>query len=70
MSFNPLSSLSDVDLWNTQVLLHLSCGRGRQPLRSKRRKYLCNLATAVETEFAHRALPSPQAPYHVSQLKA
>lgn len=70
MAFNPLESLTDTELWNTQLLLHLTCGRAKTPLRSKRRKLLCNLAGLVETEFSRRALPSPQAPYHVGQLKS
>jgi len=70
VSFNPLESLSDVELWNTQLLLHLTCGRGKQPLRNKRRSFLCHLAGLVETEFTHRSLPSPQPPYHTGQLKS
>lgn len=70
MAFNPLESLSDSALWDTQLLLHLTCGRGKQPLRSKRRKFLCQLAQLVEQEFTRRSLPSPQPPYHVGQLRA
>ena len=70
MAFNPLESLSDVALWNTQLLLHLTCGRAKSPLKNARRKYLCTLAGLVEQEFTRRALPSPQSPYHVGQLKS
>lgn len=70
MSDNVLADLSDIELWNTQLTLHLNCGRNKATLRGNRRKFLCSLASLVEREFQRRGLPSPQPPYHTGAYKA
>jgi len=70
VAFNPLDALTNDELWNSQLLLLLTCGRSHSPLRQKRRAYLCSLATLLKNEADHRGLPSPSAPYHPGDLKA
>jgi len=66
---NNLESLTDVQLWNSQVVLELACGRQTSSLRKKRRQYLCLLRQNLKLEADLRGLPSPTPPHSTSELK-
>lgn len=69
MPSDPLLELDDITLWNTQVILHLSCARNPAVFRKKRRQYLCGLINSLDTEAGQRGLASPAPPYHTSQVR-
>ena len=66
---NPLSDLTDTELWNIQVLMSLVCGRNHSSLTKKRRQYACRLAQPLKVEADLRGLSSPQPPYGVGDFK-
>jgi hypothetical protein len=61
---NPLSVLSDVELFDTQVMLALACGKARTVLKKKNREKLCFLFTVLVLEANNRGKPSPTPPFH------
>lgn len=63
MSLNPLLVLSDDDLFRTQIVLAIACGRGKQILRDKSRKHLCTLVQVLGAEADRRGRPRPTAPF-------
>jgi hypothetical protein len=66
---NPLASLTDAQLWNSQLLLQLACGKAHQALAHKRQQYFCTLFRLLKIEADVRGLPSPAAPFYVGDLK-
>jgi len=65
----PFAGVSDVELWNMQVLQNIICGRNHSALAKKRREYACRLARPLKIEADLRGLPSPQPPYGVGQFR-
>jgi hypothetical protein len=61
---NPLVLLSDGQLYDTQLILALACGRAHTILKVKNRDKLCFLFTLLAIEATNRGKPSPQAPFH------
>lgn len=68
-SLNPLADLTDVQLWNTDLMLALGCGRNHSSLTRKRRQYYCLLRRNLKVEADLRGLPTPEVPYGVGQLR-
>src|SRR5215471_17827933 len=68
-SDNPLSVLSDNQLWNIQLLNALQCGRSKSPLRAKRRAELCSFGLVLQQEATNRGKASPTPPYHPGDLR-
>jgi hypothetical protein len=66
---DPLASLTPDQLWNLQVLLQIACGRSRSVLRRYRRQHFCLLFQNLKLESDLRGLPTPQAPYHIGDVR-
>lgn len=66
VAFNPLGLLSDADLWNTQVVLALGCGRSKTSLKGKQKKRFCILFNILTAEANQRGKPSPTSPFSAS----
>lgn len=60
---NPLEQLDDEALFDTQLVLELSCGRAKAVLKDKHRGRLCSLAQILKDEANHRDRPSPVPPF-------
>jgi hypothetical protein len=60
---NPLQNLDDQDLFDTQLVLNLACGRNKSVTREKHRTHLCYLAGLLHIEADHRGKPSPTPPF-------
>jgi hypothetical protein len=69
VSLNPLSDLTADELWNTQLMLNLICGRNKAVLPKRRRKYLCSLAGLLVQEAQNRDLTFPTPPYSVGHAR-
>jgi hypothetical protein len=69
MAINPLDSLTEFELYNTTLMLHLLCGRNKAVLPNRRRKYMCNLAGLLEMQAANKGFPPCLPPYHVANVK-
>ena len=65
-----LATLTDDQLWNTQLLLQLACGRNHGITRRKRDQYFCFLFRALKVESDLRGLPAPAAPFHTGDLRS
>lgn len=66
---NPLATLTDIQLWNTQVLLGMSCARHKSVLQKTKRQYFCALQKNFKVEADLRGLPSPPQSSGVGALK-
>jgi hypothetical protein len=64
MAADPLSLLNDSDLYDTQLILALACGRAHTILRKQHRDRLCFLFTLLNLEAGNRGTPVPSPPYH------
>lgn len=60
---NPLSILSNEQLYLTQLSLALHCGRSRSSLKGKHREVVCQLFEITKIESRNRNVPSPAPPY-------
>jgi hypothetical protein len=60
---DPLSLLSDQQLFDTQLSVALACGRAKGSLRDKHRTRFCFLLSVLTVEAQKRGRPSPQPPY-------
>jgi hypothetical protein len=69
MGMNPLDSLTEVELFNTTLMLRLLCGRNKAVLPGRRRKYICSLAGLLDQQAANKGFEPCLAPYHVGQQK-
>ena len=69
-STSPLASLTDLELWNSQVLLAIACGRNKSSFRRSRRQYFCLLQQNLKAEADQRGLKSPTPPYGVADFKS
>lgn len=69
MASNPLDTLTEVELFNTTLMLRLICGRNKAVLPQKRRKYMCNLAGLLDQQAADKGFAPCLPPYHVGQQK-
>jgi hypothetical protein len=69
MSENPLDSLSEVELFNTTLMLGLICGRNKAVLPHKRRQYLCSLGGLLVEQANNKGYEPCLAPYHVGRVK-
>lgn len=69
MAINPLSVLTDDELWTTTLMLRLICGRNKAVLPSKRRKYMCSLAGLLDHEAENRGVPTCLPPYTVGNTR-
>jgi hypothetical protein len=63
MPDDPLSLLSDQQLFDTQLTIALGCGRAKAAVKGKHRANLCFLFVALAAEADKRGKPTPQAPY-------
>jgi len=61
--------MTDVELWNSQVILRLGCGRAYGTLQRKRRHYYCLTGEFLKIEADLRGLPSPPANASFGSLK-
>jgi hypothetical protein len=66
---NPLSSLTNTELWNTQLALELACGRNHSSLTKKRRQWFCLLAQNLKVEADVRGVTSPSHPFGVGDFR-
>lgn len=60
---NPLSLLSDDDLFDTTIILALGCGKAHTIFRNVHRDRICFLQTLLNLELQNRARPVPTPPY-------
>lgn len=60
---NPLSELTDEQLFETLLTLELACNKSKSIGRSKHRKRICFLTGLVALESANRGKPTPHPPY-------
>lgn len=60
---NPLSALSDEQLFEAQLTLYLACARTKSVLRTKHRTRICGLAQILNVEALNRGTPNPSPPY-------
>lgn len=60
---NPLSQLTDQQLFDTQLTLILLCQRSKSALRQRHRTFVCGLTSILQLEADNRGKPSPQWPY-------
>lgn len=60
---NPLSALSDIELFDTQVTLALACSRSKSAERGKHRQRICFLQGLLATESKNRGKAPASAPY-------
>lgn len=58
-----LSAISDEDLYNTQRMLALGCGKSKSVLRQERRQYVCFAFGVLKLEADRRGRPSPVPPF-------
>jgi len=63
VSLNPLSELTDAQLFDTQVTLALACGRAKAAIKGKHKALICTLNLALKQEADNRGRPSPSPPY-------
>lgn len=61
----PITQLSDSELFNAELVLHIACGRGKQVMKWKSRKYLCTLIQVLGAEANRRQKPRPSPPYRM-----
>lgn len=66
---NPLDAISDLDLWNSHLLLKIVCNRGKVRESKKHLKSICGLGNALQIEADNRGVQAPTAPYNISKLK-
>lgn len=59
---NPLSTLSNADLWNSQLALLIACGRSHSSLKGKHKQYFCGLAQVLKIESIQRGKAFPTTP--------
>ena len=69
MSSAALDQLTDLELWNSQVMLAIACGRNHSAFKKSRRQHYCILFDALKLESDFRGLPHPTAPYGVGDLR-
>lgn len=60
---DPLSTLTDEQLFNSQLSLVLACGRSHSSLKQKHRQYFCILFETLKIESNNRGKSAPQWPY-------
>jgi hypothetical protein len=60
---DPLEALTDDDLYQTQLVLRVGCGRNRSVLKDKHRTRICFLASLLDLEADKRGRPSPKPPF-------
>lgn len=66
---NALETLTDVQLWNAQVMLAVACGRNHAVLTRKRRYYFCILRDHLILESQRRGQAYPLPPHGVGDMK-
>jgi len=59
--------LTEAGLWNTQLMLALSCARTKTVMRKPNRVVLCNVFQLLRVEAAHLGQPVLIAPYAASE---
>jgi hypothetical protein len=64
-----IGDLSDDQLWNGQLLLHLACGRAHSAVTRKREQYFCYLARVLKVEADLRGVPQPGDDARIADLK-
>jgi hypothetical protein len=60
---NPLQLLTDQELYDSQLMLALACGRNKAVTHNKHRTKACALFDVLALEAGNRGRPSPQWPY-------
>jgi hypothetical protein len=66
---DPISSWTDDQLWNAQVMAQLACGKAHQALAHKRQQYFCLIFKGLKVESDLRGLPAPAPPLGVGSLR-
>jgi hypothetical protein len=66
---NAITDLSDVQLWNAQVIALLGCGRARSGITRKREEYVCFLNRVLKVEALRRGQTPPPADANTSDLR-
>lgn len=59
--------LTEAGLWNTQLMLALSCARTKTVLRKPNRVVLCNVFQIVKFQAVQHGQPTVVAPYAASE---
>lgn len=60
---NPFVNYTDEQLFDSQLMLELVCGRNKSTTRNKHRTHACALADILAIEAQNRGKPSPQPPF-------
>jgi hypothetical protein len=66
---NPLDILTNDQLWNSQLLLAITCNHTKYSPKGKRVDNLCALGNALDLEAGSRGLQSPSAPFNLGKLR-
>lgn len=64
-----LATLTPDDLWNSEIILALGCGRAKGTFRKQRRQVYCLIGQQIQLEIDLRGLPHPPKPYHFGDMK-
>ena len=67
---NPLSTLTQEQLWNIQWYAKVLCNRAPVPMKKKHLKNLCILSQVLDVESNLRGDTIPHAPFHEGDLLA
>lgn len=60
---NPLSQLSDEEVFNSQLALALACGRAHAAIKGRQKTRLCTLQGLLAIEAMNRGTPICLPPY-------